>query len=189
MTEVPFIWQSAVLVAVAALCWYLQKQRPSRHAWLAIVCFGLSIAMMNAWALLPEGATTEERQWLLDYAYKIFNAGINGSMVMYLAVLFYFLLDPPRVDDLPVRLLWSCVLIAEAFSLAVNNITCNLVLEAATRAEIAETWGTSASRYVCGREVGEWLEWMPLVIELGFMAWLVQRYKHVKRRLSELKDN
>lgn len=176
MTDAFLTWQTLVLVAVTALCWYFQGHRPSRHALLAIVCFGLSIAMMNAWALLPHGATTAEREWLLDYAYKVFNAGINGSMVVYLGVLFYFLFDRPAEDDLAAKLLWGCVLIAETFSLAVNNIFCNLVLEMATRSEIAETWGTSASRYVCGREVGEWLEYVPLLIEFGIMAWLVQRW-------------
>lgn len=184
MLEALLTWQSAVLVAVLALCVVFQRQRPSRHALLALVCYGLSVALFNAWVFVPSSADPAQNQWLLDYAYKVFNAGVNGALVVYLAAGVYFLFDPADKDDLPAKLLWICVLFAEMFGLLVNNVTCNLILEAASRAEIAETWGTDASKYVCGREVGEWLEWVPITLQAGAMAWLVQRWT-VARELGK----
>ncbi|MGI9489163.1 MAG: hypothetical protein ACR2RF_25410 [Geminicoccaceae bacterium] len=163
-------------MAVLALCIYFQRQRPSRHALLAIVCYGLSVFLFNVWVFSDD----------LDYAYKLFNAGINGSLVVYLGALFYFLLDPPRIDDLLTRLLWGCVLIAELWGLVFQNIGCNLIAETATRAEIAETWGIGGSKYVCGREIGEWFEFTPLLVEIGFMAWIIHRWVWVR---NVLRDN
>lgn len=177
MTDAFLTWQSAVLVAVLALCVAFQKQRPSRHALSAIVCYGLSVALFNVWVFTDD----------LDYAYKLFNAGVNGALVVYLIALFYFLLDPPRIDDLLPRLLWMIVLVAELWGLVFSNIGCNLILETASRAEVAEVWGTTASKYVCGREIGEWFEFMPLLVEIGFMAWIVQRWHHVREQMKAIK--
>ena len=185
MTGAFFTWQSGVLVAVLLLCVLFHRQRPSRHALLALVCYGLSVFLFNAWVFVPSDPDPERNQWLLDYAYKVFNAGINGALVVYLGALFYFLLRPPKKDDLAAKLLWMIVLVAESFSLVVNNITCNLIAEAGSRKELAEIWGSTASRYVCGREFGPWLEWAPIILEVGAMVWIVQRYQHARQQLGK----
>ena len=169
MTDAIFSWQMAVLVACLALCAVYFRERPSRHALLALLCYTGSVVFFNLWIF------TED----LDYAFKLFNAGINLALVMYLGALFYFLFHPLNPNDLAAKLLWMIVLIAEAWSVVFNNIGCNLVLETATREELRATWGISASRYVCGREIGEWFEFMPLVLEIGLMAWIIHRYVQV----------
>ena len=185
MFEALLTWQSGVLVATLGLCAVFHRQRPSRHALLALLCYVLSVCLFNAWVFVPSDPDPERNQWLLDFAYKVFNAGINASLCVYLGALFYFLFDPPERDDLTAKLLWLIVLTAETFSLFINNITCNLILEAASRKELAAVWGTEASRYVCAREAGAWLEWAPIAIEVGLMAWIVQVYVNTAQKLGE----
>ena len=165
-------WQMAVLVACFALCWIYFRERPSRHALLAVACFTASIVLFNVWVFADD----------LDYAFKLFNAGINAALVIYLIALFIFIFDPPSANDLTARLLWMIVLVAEAWGLIFNNIGCNLILEDASREEVAESWGTTASKYVCGREVGEWFEYAPLAVELGAIAWIIHRYSEARRK-------
>lgn len=168
-------WQIVVLVAVFGLCVYCLKQWPSRHAVLAILCYTASVILFNVWVFTDD----------LDYAFKLFNAGINGALVVYLGALIYFLYRPAALDDLAARLLWGCVGIAELWGLVFNNIGCNLVLETESRAEVAETWGTEASKYVCGREVGEWFEFTPLIVEMAFMWWIVDHWARARRMVNE----
>ena len=182
-------WQIFVLVAAFALGWIFQKQRPSVHAFLAIPCYGLSIAFFNAFVLIDPSATVANLD-PLAFAYKVFNAGINGALVAYFAAFIYFIFYPMDPDDLPAKCLWGSVFIAEAWGLIFNNIGCNLILETAPATEVAKTWGQEASKYVCGREIGEWFEWTPLVAELIYMsiivnAWTVacQRFKGLLRHL------
>lgn len=178
MTAALFTWQTGVLAACFALCWVLLRERPSRHAILAPVCFMTSVFLFNLWALFPEAD--------LATAYKIFNAGVNGALVVYLAALFYVCVDPPDRMDLPATLLWLIVLIAESWGLLFNNIGCNLILETETFAEISKGWGVTEPRYVCEREVGIWFEWAPLLVEIGLIAWLVHRFAQARRQIEEL---
>lgn len=174
-------WQNAVLAACLALCFVLVGGRPSRHALLAPLCFMASIFLFNVWALFPNVD--------LGTAYKIFNAGVNGALVVYLAALFYFVLDPPHPDDLAAKLLWLVVVVAEIWGLLVNNIGCNLILETATFAEVSAAWGVTEPRYVCERELGIWIEWTPLLLEIGLIAWLVHRFTQTRRKLNEEEFN
>ena len=176
MIEALLQWQMAVLAAAVGLCWAYLQERPSRHALLAPVCFTASIALFNLWVYFPEAD--------LALAYKIFNAGINGQLAIYTTVAFYFVLDAPARDDLAAKMLWMIVLVAEAWGLAFNNIGCNLVLETATFAELSAAWGVTEAKSVCEREVGAWLEWLPLLLELGLMAWLIQRFGQAKRKMD-----
>ena len=173
MIDALLTWQTAVLVGCFTLWWLHLRESPSRHAFAAVACYTASVILFNVWIVTDD----------LDMAYKVFNVGVNGALVVYLAVLFWFLLDRPAADDLPAKTLWVVVLVAETWSLAFNNIGCNLVLETATRAEIAEVWGTTASKYVCGREIGEWFEFAPLAIEIAIMYWLIARYGQAKDSL------
>lgn len=172
-------WQSGVLVATLGLCAVFHRQRPSRHALLALLCYALSVCLFNAWVFVPSDPDPERNQWLLDFAYKVFNAGINGALCVYLGALFYFLFDPPDQEDLTAKAVWLVVLTAETFSLLVNNITCNLIAEVASREELAVIWGTTAERYVCAREFGAWLEWAPIAIEVGLLTWIIHAHKRV----------
>lgn len=174
MIDAILSWQMAVLVALFALCWIYFHERPSRHAFLAPVSFTLSVILFNVFVFTDD----------LDFAFKVFNAGINGALVVYLCVLFYFVLDPPAADDLAARLLWMVVLVAEAWGLVFNNIGCNLILETESREEVAKTWGTTASKYVCGREVGEWFEYVPLGIEIGIFTWIIYRHSEAKEKVN-----
>ena len=169
-------WQMAVLVACFALCWIYFRERPSRHAFLALLSFTLSVILFNVWVFTDD----------LDYAFKLFNAGINGALAVYLVVLFYFIFDPPSADDLAARLLWMVVVVAEVWGLIFNNIGCNLILETKSREEIAETWGNTASKYVCGREIGEWFEFVPLAVEIGIFAWIINRFSKSQRHINSL---
>ena len=164
-------WQLAALLGCLGVCWAISRERPSASAFLAPVCLLASIGLFNHFVLIPEE--------MMVMRFTSWGLGINWALVIYFWALYLF---PPQ--DLLAKVQWFCVGLIESWGL-VASMACNLLTMDRSFAEITAAVMAGESDYACGRDVGQWFEFTPLLIQIMVMAWLVHRFTQTRRKLEQ----
>lgn len=168
-------WQLAALFGCLGVCWAISRERPSISAFLAPACLAVSIVLFNQFITIPA-----DKMVLRFTAYGI---GINWALIVYFWALYFF---PPR--DPLARVQWFSVGMLESWGLGASMI-CNLITQDESFAEITAAVVSGQSDYACGRELGDWFEFGPLIIMLMVMAWLVHRFAQARRKTADAEFN
>ncbi len=161
-------WQLAALFGCLGVCWAISRERPSISAFLAPACLTVSVVLFNYFVLLPKDAQV--------LRFTAFALGVNWALIVYFWALFVF---PPR--DLLAYVQWFCVGLIESWGL-IASMACNLITMDKSFTDIAAAIMAGESDYACGRDVGQWFEFTPLIIQLAIMAWLVHRFAQARRQ-------
>ena len=115
--------------------------------------------------------------------FTAFGLGINWALVIYFWALYVF---PPR--DLLAHVQWFMVGLIESWGIAAS-MACNLITQDRSFLEITAAVVSGQSDYACGRDVGQWFEFTPLIIQIAIMAWLVHRFAQARRKAANAEFN
>jgi hypothetical protein len=158
-----------------ALAVLLMLNRSSAHAVLAPVCLGTAILLFNLFTLAPAGE--------LEFAFKLDGLGLHAVIVLYLAVIMFFTISPPR--DFTASALWAVVLVIEVISLIIDRIGCNFLAPDIPWTELRDTWAQDTAQAVCARTMSVEFQWLPLIVELIVFSLIVGasiRWKQLGRK-------
>lgn len=78
---------------------------------------------------------------------------------------------------------------AEWYTALVNWLGCGVLLEDTSATDLHRTWGQTVSTAVCEREVGKWFEVVGMLLFVGLMWWILERYTSVLKQARKLSQN
>lgn len=70
---------------------------------------------------------------------------------------------------------------AEWYTFLVNWLGCEVILDDTSEVALATTWSQTASKAVCSRETSGWFEALGMLVFVGLMWWILDRYANVLR--------
>ena len=168
-------WETFSVIALSvALFIYLKAERPSWHALAVFGIFLSSVAFMDLWRMVNI-VTPEDK----DFAYEVWATSNHGSFVVSSAVVFLFLLWPPKRHDMLAQLLGVILLVSAGWTALMENINCNFI-----QTDIPFDLQTPEQREmsVCERLYGEWtITFAPILMQLGAILFYVRMWRKARR--------
>ncbi len=154
-------YQTALLLLCLGLCWIYYRERPPLSAFAFVLAFTSSVALFNAFALVPKS------DQLLRFI--AFNLGVNWQLIVYLGLAVWLAI---RHEPLPTKLMAAGVGALELLG-AIISTHCNLLDDAESFDELAADIQAGASDYACGRVVSHAFEFLPAIVGAIVMGWVI----------------
>lgn len=176
-------WLLAVSLAIFVL--YV-RQRPSGYSLLGLAAYIIALGGFNLWTFLPDmdGGDWRAATDSLILSWEYWALGLNGVLVMYLAVVMLFLFRPPDPSDILAKLIWGVLFVNEAWSFGFENYVCNIVYSTPGSEVIDGMLGEEQSIYACGRIFGENVVWIPTALSMGLVLWAVVMHQRARNRMA-----
>lgn len=173
-----------LVVIAVGISWGYYKNRPSPHAWLLTAVFPVAVLLVSFWTSLAVSTPVETWQQAVDNWYLEVNnvrAGDLGLMYLYVLIVGFLIFKPARKEDFLLKGLFVIGMTGETYMLA-EHALCNFVWPVAGSDIIAAKIIGADGINACARVDLPWLIWVPIVVQMAPMVWLLWMLERARER-------